>query len=98
MPPVFEWDENKARLNLRKHGVSFVEPASVFCDPLARIFDDAAHSGEESREIIIGRSATAKLLLVCFTETLENQIRVISARRATKVEQHDYEENVTDQT
>jgi hypothetical protein len=97
MPPAFEWHENKARLNLRKHGVSFIEAASVFGDPLARIFDDPAHSAKERREIIIGRSSMTKLLLVCFIETEENQIRIISARRATKLEQHDYEENVTGQ-
>jgi uncharacterized DUF497 family protein len=54
MPPLFEWDENKARLNLRKHRVTFMEAVSVFEDPLARIFDDPAHSSEEAREIIIG--------------------------------------------
>lgn len=46
MPPLFEWDENKARLNLRKHRVTFIEAVTVFEDPLARIFDDLAHSSE----------------------------------------------------
>lgn len=95
MPPAFEWDQHKARLNRRKHGVTFLEAASVFGNPLARIFDDLDHSCQESREIIIGRSAGGKLLLVCYTELYEDQIRIISARRATKLEQHDYEENVT---
>ena len=95
MPPAFGWDEHKARLNSRKHGVSFIEAASVFSDPLARIFNDDEHSGRERREIIIGRSAADRLLLVCFTDVSEDQIRIISARRATKLEQHDYEENVT---
>ena len=54
MPPLFEWDENKARLNLRKHRVTFIEAVSVFEDRLARIFDDPAHSSEEASEIIIG--------------------------------------------
>ena len=63
MPPLFEWDENKARLNLRKHRVTFIETVSVFEDPLARIFDDPAHSSEESREIIIGHSIAGRLLL-----------------------------------
>jgi uncharacterized protein len=94
MPPAFEWDQHKARLNLRKHGVTFVEAASVFGDPLARIFGDAEHSGQETREIIVGHSSQRRLLLVCFTELFEDQIRIISARRATKLEQHDYEENV----
>jgi uncharacterized DUF497 family protein len=95
MPPAFEWDQNKARLNLRKHGVTFVEAVSVFGGPLARIFQDADHSDQEPREIIIGRSVAGKILLVCFTELFVDQIRIISARRATKLEVNDYEENVT---
>jgi uncharacterized protein len=94
LAPAFEWDSRKARSNIRKHGVTFIEAASVFADPLARIFDDPDHSAEESREIIIGHSATGKLLLVCFSEALEDQVRIISTRRATKREQQDYEENV----
>ena len=94
MALAFEWDSRKARSNLRKHGITFVEAASVFADPLARIFDDPDHSVEEPREIIIGRSGKGKLLLVCFSEPFEEQIRIISARRVTKLEQHDYEENV----
>ena len=57
MLPVFEWDNRKAQSNLRKHRVSFTEAASVFSDPLARIFADEAHSGNEVREIIIGHEA-----------------------------------------
>jgi uncharacterized protein len=94
LAPAFEWDSRKARSNIRKHGVTFIEAASIFADPLARIFDDPDHSAEESREIIIGRSPTGKLLLVCYSEALEDQVRIISARRATKREQQDYEENV----
>lgn len=97
MPPAFEWDQHKARLNLRKHCVSFVEAVAVFGDPLARVFDDPDHSVEERREIIIGRSATARLLLVCFTEPVEDRIRIISSRRTTRREQHDYEEHVRNQ-
>jgi hypothetical protein len=94
MSSVFEWDTVKARANLRKHGVSFSEARSVFSDPLARIFDDEGHSGEEHREIIIGHSPTKRLLLVCFTEREEGHVRIISARCATKREWRDYEENV----
>ena len=97
MPPLFEWDENKAQLNLRKHRVTFIEAVSVFEDPLARIFDDPAHSSEESREIIIGHSIAGRLLLVCFTEPLEDEIRIISARRVTKREKNDYEEYIANQ-
>lgn len=65
-------------------------------DPLARIFNDEEHSAQERSEIIIGRSSEGRLLLVCFTEIFEDQIRIISARRATRLEQHGYEENFTD--
>jgi uncharacterized DUF497 family protein len=88
---AFEWDEDKAASNLKKHGVTFEEAASVFSDPLAAIFDDEAHSEEEHREIIIGHSSQNRLLLVCLTERGET-IRIISARRATKRERRDYEE------
>jgi hypothetical protein len=54
----FEWDAEKAAANRRKHGVAFEEAATVFGDPLARIFTDEAHSSGELRAIIIGRSET----------------------------------------
>ena len=57
-------------------------------------FPDDDHSAEESREIIVGHSFAKHLLLVCFTEPETDHIRIISARRATKSEQHDYEEDV----
>lgn len=95
MSLVFEWDQRKARANLRKHGVNFREASSVFDDPLARIFLDDDHSDDERREIIVGRSMANRLLLACFREVSRDKIRIFSARRATKKEQHDYEENVT---
>lgn len=88
----FEWDDNKAHLNLRNHGVGFEEAQTIFVDPLARIFDDEAHSAEEEREIIIGCSSRDRLLLVCFTER-KDAIRIISARKATKKERIKYEKN-----
>jgi uncharacterized DUF497 family protein len=89
----FEWDPKKAAANVKNHGVSFEEAVTVFADPLARIFDDEDHSVEEQREIIIGQSAKQRLLLVCFTAR-GNSIRIFSARKATRREQQDYEENV----
>lgn len=89
----FEWDAAKARSNKRKHGVAFDEAASVFADPLARIFDDEEHSDEEHRELIVGYSARNRLLIVSFTERAADLVRIISARKATKHEQRDYEEN-----
>ena len=96
MSLVVEWEPRKARSNLRKHGVSFEEAVSVFSNPLARVFADEEHSAEESREIIIGHSSAKRLLLVCFMEVEMDRVRIISARGATREEQHDYEEHVTD--
>jgi uncharacterized protein len=89
----FEWDRRKAVSNLSKHGVSFEEALSVFGDSLARIFDDEDHSADEQREIIIGHSVKERLLVVCFTAQRES-VRIFSARRATKRERNDYEENI----
>ena len=89
----FEWDPKKAASNLSKHGVSFEEGLTVFGDPLARIFDDEDHSIEEQREIIIGHSVKERLLVVCFTSQGES-VRILSARKATRKERKDYEENV----
>jgi uncharacterized DUF497 family protein len=89
----FEWDRRKGASNLSKHGVSFEEALTVFGDPLARIFDDEDHSTEEQREIIIGHSVKERLLVVCFTSQGES-VRIFSARKATRNERKDYEENV----
>ena len=90
----FEWDPKKAKSNLAKHRVSFTEAITVFADPLARIFNDDAHSVDDRREIIIGHSAKKNLLLVSFTAH-GDLVRVLSARRATRMERKDYEENVS---
>ena len=87
----FEWNDQKARLNLKKHGIDFEEATTVFQDPLAYIFDDEWHSVGERREIIIGHDKQNRLLLVCFTERNQT-IRIISARLTTKKERIDYEE------
>jgi uncharacterized protein len=89
----FEWDRRKAASNLSKHGVSFEEALSTFGDSLARIFDDEDHSIDEQREIIIGHSVKTRLLVVCFTSQGET-VRIFSARKATRRERKDYEENV----
>jgi len=96
MPLVFEWDPDKARANQRKHGVSFDEASSVFDDPLGRIFSDQDHSNGEQREIIVGHSILNRLLLVSFTERSKNRVRIVSARKATKREPREYEENISD--
>ena len=88
---TFEWDPAKAAANLTKHGVSFMEAATAFLDPLARIHDDPDHSASEHREIIVGQSSQVRLLVVSFTARGSN-IRLISARSATRRERRDYEE------
>ncbi|HEV7798047.1 MAG TPA: BrnT family toxin [Pyrinomonadaceae bacterium] len=90
----FEWDDDKARSNQIKHGISFDEAATVFRDSLGRIFDDEVHSMTEKREIIIGHSIRDRLLLICFAELPEEMIRIISARLPTRKERKDYEEAV----
>src|SRR5438876_8963288 len=88
----FEWDSTKAARNLAKHGVSFTEAATVFRDPVAAIFSDIDHSTDEQREIIVGHSGRDRLLVVSFTER-GDKVRIISARKATKRERRDFEEN-----
>ena len=90
---IYEWDPKKAKANLRKHGVSFEEALTAFADALARIFDDEDHSVEEHREIIVGYSAKERLLVVCFTAQGES-VRIFSARKATRGEKKEREENI----
>jgi hypothetical protein len=97
MTPEFEWDARKADENLKKHGVAFEEALTVFADPLARIFDDPDHSESERRELIIGYSASERVLIVSFTER-EPRTRIIGAREATPHERQNYEENIPKRT
>jgi uncharacterized DUF497 family protein len=90
---IFEWNTAKARSNLRKHGVSFEEAASVFLDPLALTFSDPDHSVEEQREITIGVGFRQRALLVSHCQRGEHT-RIISARNATKKEKNQYEEGI----
>jgi uncharacterized protein len=94
MPLVFEWDSRKAKSNQRKHGVSLDEACTVFDDFGAMIFSDEDHSNGEDREIILGYSVLDRVLLVNFAERSLDRIRVISASKATRREQKDYEENI----
>ncbi len=84
----FSWDPRKAASNVRKHGVTFEEATTVFADPLAMLITDAVHA---SRTLIIGESIRRRLLLTVFVEQDEEQIRLISARRATNHERRNYE-------
>ncbi len=83
----FGWDPAKAASNLKKHGVSFEEAQSVFYDEFAVQFYDESHSSNEDRFLLLGMSSGAQLLLVCHCERDSgNGIRIISARKATKLE------------
>ncbi|MBJ7310003.1 BrnT family toxin [Rugamonas sp. CCM 8940] len=82
----FEWDPHKARTNLRKHGVSFDEATSVFDDKAACFLADVAHSDVEDRCIIVGTSATGRVLLVCYCWRGEELARIFSARKPTSFE------------
>lgn len=92
MPLNFEWDERKAKANLARHGVSFEEASTVFGDPLSLTIPDPAHSQAEDRSIVLGQSHQWKLLVVVHTERGDN-IRIISARRASRRERKSYEES-----
>jgi hypothetical protein len=87
---MFEWDPNKARLNLRKHGVSFDEAATVFYDPLSATFDDPDYSENEERLITVDASSRGRLLVVGHTER-GNAARIINARPATAHERKKHE-------
>ena len=89
-----EWDVEKAASNFDKHGVSFEEAETVFRDPFAVIFDDEVDSIEEQREIILGHSTHNRLLLVCFVER-GDEVRLFSARPATRKERQDYERHTS---
>ena len=89
---IYEWDPQKAARNLRKHGVSFDEAITVFLDPLALTFDDPDHSLDERRFITIGLSTEPRLLFVAHTDGGEDRIRIISARRTRRRENHEYQE------
>ena len=92
MPLRFTWDTRKATANLRKHGVSFVEAATAFEDPLSITVPDPDHSVGEARFILIGRSRTQHLMVVAHVERGAT-IRVISARPASRRERITYEES-----
>jgi len=87
----FEWDEEKAKKNLRNHQVSFEEAKVVFKDPFLITYPDPKHSIGEQRYLNIGLSARGQVLIVVHTERGE-KIRIISCRKATTSERRDYEE------
>jgi uncharacterized DUF497 family protein len=91
VPYQFEWDVEKARQNVRKHGVSFDEAVTAFSDRLSALLPDPDHSAGEERYLVMGQSTRGRLLVVSFVER-PPRTRIISARLATRRERHDYEE------
>jgi uncharacterized protein len=91
---VFSWDARKALSNLKKHGVSFEEAATVFADPDALDWDDPEHSHAEIRSKRLGASVTGRVLIVSYTPRRMRDgkeiIRIISARQATRKERQAY--------
>ena len=87
----FQWDPQKAMLNLRKHGISFEEATTAFRDPLSATAPDPDHSSSENRFVTFGISSKGILLTISHTERARS-IRIISARRSTKPERKIYEE------
>ena len=88
---TFEWDAKKNASNARKHGVSFDEAKTIFTDQFARLIADPDNSGEEDRFILLGKSIHSRLLVVCHCVRLNDSIRIISARKADKLEREIYE-------
>jgi uncharacterized DUF497 family protein len=90
MSTEFEWDPVKAASNQRKHGVSFVEAATVFFDPLSITVSDPVHSLDEKRFVITGLSYQRRAVVVMHVDR-GDRIRIISARLATAAEMEKYE-------
>ena len=90
---ICECDPEKAKVNLRKHGISFGDAATVFRDPLALTFPDPDHSSGEDREITIGRSTRQQIVFVSHC-LRGDRVRIISARKVTRGEQKQYEEGI----
>ena len=88
----FEWDKKKAVSNLRKHGVGFEEASTALRDSFSATAHDPDHSEDEDRFVTLGVSSIGRLLAVAHTER-GNNIRIISARLATKSEREIYEED-----
>lgn len=88
----FSWNQEEAAANARKHGIEFLEAGTVFADPLSIAIPDRVHSIGEERWLLLGRSSKQRLLVVAHSE-VGNQIRIISARQATRQERRRYEEN-----
>ena len=88
----FEWDPDKAAMNLRKHRVGFEEASTVVGAPLSITISDPEHGEGEFRYVLIGQSQHRRVLVVCHTERGDS-IRIVSARRASRREKNEHEES-----
>ena len=79
---IFEWDDDKATSNLKKHGIAFDEAVTVFGDPLALTFADTDHSVTEDRSRTLGLSNAGRVLVVVHTER-RNSVRIIGPKGHT---------------
>jgi len=88
---TFDWDENKNKINRKKHGIDFAEASTVFYDDRAVLFDDPEHSENEDRFLLLGMSTSARVCVVCHCyRKSDTVIRIISARKATSKEEGVY--------
>jgi len=88
----FEWDDRKSARNQRKHGIAFEEAQTVFFDEHGILIVDPDHAEAEERFLLLGLSSMLRTLVVCHClREEESVIRIISARKANKSEQEDYE-------
>lgn len=88
---IIEWDKGKNLSNQKKHGISFEEAQTVFVDDNALLIHDPDHSVEEDRFILLGLSAKFRMLVVCHCYRKSDEvIRIISARKTTRMEQKRY--------
>ena len=87
----FEWDEDKEKRNITKHGIDFSMAALVFYDENRLEWYDERHSDEEDRFIAIGQIGNVTVILLVVYTDRGDAIRIISARKATKKERRQYD-------
>jgi uncharacterized DUF497 family protein len=89
----FEWDNGKAKSNIRKHRVAFSEAATIFKNKLSITIYDPDHSDNEDRYITVGTSDNGRFLMVAHTDR-GDRTRIISAREMTRKEREIYEKEI----
>lgn len=89
---IIIWNAAKAEENYKKHGIDFIEARSVLESEVQFVLTDSSHS--EERFIALGFSASLRLLVVIYNYRMENVIRIISARKATRKERETYEKRI----